>query len=118
VLSPNLIRDVVGTLSTTACLLFLCATTNGPSNPSILREVTDQNGAVVLAAQINNTDLSITRNTKLDDVFRPQFRAEFFDVFNHANSGQPDNVVEVGRLVESLIRGPRPANPVRHDRSV
>ena len=102
-LSPNLIRSVAGTLSTTACLLFLSATTKGRSNTSIIRAVTDQNGAVVPAVQINN--MSITRNTEPGDVFRLQFRAEFFDVFNHANFGRPTTWVVVRPLDESRIRG-------------
>ena len=33
------------------------------------------------------------KNTKLGEKMRMQFRAEFFDLFNHANFGQPGNVV-------------------------
>ncbi|HEX9629392.1 MAG TPA: hypothetical protein VF961_05185, partial [Pyrinomonadaceae bacterium] len=31
----------------------------------------------------------ITKNTKLRESLRVQFRAEFFDIFNHPNFGQP-----------------------------
>ena len=48
---------------------------------------------VVIGPGFNNTDFSIIKNTNLSDSFRMQFRAEFFDVFNHANFGQPGNVV-------------------------
>jgi hypothetical protein len=48
---------------------------------------------VVIGPTFNNTDFSITKNTKFGDTFRLQFRAEFFDIFNHANLGQPGNVV-------------------------
>src|SRR5215831_16250880 len=48
---------------------------------------------VVIGPGFNNTDLSIIKNTKLAENFRVQFRAEFFDLFNHANFGQPGNVV-------------------------
>ena len=48
---------------------------------------------VVIGPTFNNTDFSITKNTKFGDSYRLQFRAEFFDVFNHANFGQPGNVV-------------------------
>lgn len=48
---------------------------------------------VVIGPTFNNTDFSVTKNTKFGDTFRLQFRAEFFDVFNHANLGQPGNVV-------------------------
>ena len=47
---------------------------------------------VVIGPAFNNTDFSITKNTKFGDTVRVQFRAEFFDVFNHANFGQPGNV--------------------------
>jgi hypothetical protein len=48
---------------------------------------------VVIGPTFNNTDFSITKNTKLRDTVRLQFRTEFFDIFNHANFGQPGNVV-------------------------
>lgn len=47
---------------------------------------------VVIGPNFNNTDLSVTKNTTLRDAVRVQFRAEVFDVFNHANFGQPGNV--------------------------
>ena len=48
---------------------------------------------VVIGPAFNNTDFSIVKNTRLGDKLRMQFRAEFFDLFNHANFGQPGNVV-------------------------
>jgi hypothetical protein len=48
---------------------------------------------VVIGPGFRNTDFSIVKNTKANDRIRVQFRAEFFDVFNHANLGQPGNVV-------------------------
>ncbi len=48
---------------------------------------------VVIGPTFNNTDFSIIKNTKFADRYRLQFRTEFFDVFNHANFGQPGNVV-------------------------
>lgn len=47
---------------------------------------------VVIGPAFNNTDFSITKNTKFGDVLWLQFRTEIFDVFNHANFGQPGNV--------------------------
>jgi Carboxypeptidase regulatory-like domain/TonB dependent receptor len=47
---------------------------------------------VIVGPTFNNTDFSIIKNTKFGDAFRLQFRAEFFDLFNHANFGQPGNV--------------------------
>ncbi|MCI0388422.1 MAG: TonB-dependent receptor [Acidobacteria bacterium] len=48
---------------------------------------------VVIGPGFNNTDVSVIKNTKLGERMRVQFRAEFFDLFNHANFGQPGNVV-------------------------
>jgi len=48
---------------------------------------------VVIGPGFNNTDFSVTKNTKLSERLRAQFRVEFFDVFNHANFGRPGNVV-------------------------
>ena len=48
---------------------------------------------VVIGPSFNNTDFSISKDTRLSENFRLQFRAEFFDIFNHANFGQPGNLV-------------------------
>jgi len=48
---------------------------------------------VVIGPGFNNTDFSIIKNTKLGEKLLAQFRAEVFDLFNHANFGQPGNVV-------------------------
>jgi hypothetical protein len=41
----------------------------------------------------NNTDISIIKTTYIGESLRIQFRAEVFDVFNHANFGRPGNTV-------------------------
>jgi hypothetical protein len=48
---------------------------------------------VVIGPGFNNTDLSIIKNTRLSESLRLQFRAELFDLFNHANFGPPGTVV-------------------------
>jgi carboxypeptidase family protein len=48
---------------------------------------------VVIGPTFNNVDLSIIKNTKVAERLHVQFRAEFFDVFNHANFGPPGVVV-------------------------
>jgi hypothetical protein len=48
---------------------------------------------VIVGPTFNNTDFSIAKTTKLDENIRMEFRAEVFDLFNHANFGQPGNVV-------------------------
>jgi hypothetical protein len=59
---------------------------------------------VVIGPGFNNTDFSVIKTTKLGERERLQFRAEFFDVFNHANLGQPGNVVgtpDFGRITRT-----------------
>jgi carboxypeptidase family protein/TonB-dependent receptor-like protein len=48
---------------------------------------------VVIGPRFDNVDFSITKNTKFGERVRAQFRAEFFDLFNHANLGQPGNII-------------------------
>ena len=47
----------------------------------------------ILGPAFNNTDVSVIKNTSIGDRLRVQFRAEVFDVFNHANFGRPGNTV-------------------------
>jgi hypothetical protein len=55
---------------------------------------------VVIGPRFNNTDFSIIKNTKLTETTRVQFRAEFFDIFNHANFGQPGRVAQINRAAD------------------
>jgi len=48
---------------------------------------------VVVGPGFKNTDFSITRNAKLSEKIHMQFRVEIFDLLNHANFGQPGNMV-------------------------
>jgi len=48
---------------------------------------------VIIGPGFQNTDFSIVKNTSFSEKLRAQFRVEFFDLFNHANFGQPRNVV-------------------------
>jgi hypothetical protein len=48
---------------------------------------------VVIGPGFNNVDFSVIKNTKLTEDASLQFRAEVFDVFNHASFGQPGRVV-------------------------
>src|SRR4030095_14304507 len=59
---------------------------------------------VVIGPGFNNTDFSITKSVKLDDRLSLQFRGEVFDLFDHANLGQPGNVVgapDFGRITRT-----------------
>jgi len=48
---------------------------------------------VVIGPGFKNTDFSIMRNAELGEKIRMQFRVEMFDLLNHANLGQPGNMV-------------------------
>jgi len=48
---------------------------------------------VVIGPGFANTDFSILKRTKITESVRVEFRAEAFDIFNHANFGQPGRVV-------------------------
>ena len=51
---------------------------------------------VVIGPGFSNTDLSVLKDTKLSESLRLQFRAEIFDIFNHASFGQPGPIAQVG----------------------
>jgi hypothetical protein len=55
----------------------------------------------------NNTDFSILKNTKITEQLRVQFRAEIFDIFNHANFGQPGRIAQVGSTSFGVITNTR-----------
>ncbi|HEU4836499.1 MAG TPA: TonB-dependent receptor [Pyrinomonadaceae bacterium] len=48
---------------------------------------------VIIGPGFSNTDFSVIKNTRLSEALHMQFRAETFDVFNHANFGTPGTVV-------------------------
>jgi hypothetical protein len=59
---------------------------------------------VVIGPGFNNMDFSITKNITLGERLSSQIRAEFFDLFNHANLGQPGNLVgapDFGRITRT-----------------
>jgi hypothetical protein len=59
---------------------------------------------VVIGPGFNNMDFSLTKNIALGENLSSQIRAEFFDLFNHANLGQPGNVVgapDFGRITRT-----------------
>ena len=47
---------------------------------------------VIIGPGFNNADFSVIKNTGFGERLRVQFRAEVFDLFNHANFGPPGNV--------------------------
>jgi hypothetical protein len=55
----------------------------------------------------SNTDFSVLKNTTIFESIRMQFRAEFFDIFNHANFGQPNAMAVTGPSNFGLITNTR-----------
>jgi hypothetical protein len=59
---------------------------------------------VIIGPSFNNVDFSIVKNTRFNESTNLQFRAEVFDVFNHASFGQPGRVVgsaTFGRIINT-----------------
>jgi hypothetical protein len=62
---------------------------------------------VVIGPRFNNTDFSVIKNTKITESTRLQLRAEFFDLFNHPNFGQPGRVAQPGSTSFGVITSTR-----------
>ncbi len=62
---------------------------------------------VVIGPGFTNVDFSVIKNTKLTERVRFQFRAEMFDLFNHANFGQPGRTAQVGSATFGIITNTR-----------
>jgi len=50
-----------------------------------------------------NVDFSVTKDTKITEAVNVQFRAEFFNIFNHPNFALPDNFVTPGVGPDGVI---------------
>ena len=61
---------------------------------------------VVRGPGIQNVDLSLFKNFKIDEARRIQFRAECFNLFNHANFGLPMNDLESPAFGQILQASP------------
>jgi hypothetical protein len=48
---------------------------------------------VITGPTFNNVDFSVMKTTAISERLNVQFRAEIFDLFNHANFGRPGNTV-------------------------
>src|SRR6202158_191288 len=68
----------------TGCQVF------GPSFPGTCRNLLGNSGRNQLYGPgLINFDLSLSKNTKFTERFNAQFRAEFFNIFNHPNFQAP-----------------------------
>jgi hypothetical protein len=55
----------------------------------------------------HNVDFSVLKNTKITETTRAQFRAEIFDLFNHANFGNPNLTATPGSTTFGVIQSTR-----------
>jgi hypothetical protein len=62
---------------------------------------------VLVGPRFDNVDFSVIKNTNLSETVRVQFRAEFFDIFNHANFGQPGRTAQPGSTTFGVITNTR-----------
>jgi len=61
----------------------------------------------ITGPDFHNTDFSVIKKTKITESLSVQFRAELFDIFNHANFGQPGRVATVGSTTFGVISNTR-----------
>lgn len=62
---------------------------------------------VTIGPGFSNTDFSVLKNTKLSESLGLELRAEIFDIFNHANFGQPGPIAQVGGSSFGVISNTR-----------
>jgi len=62
---------------------------------------------VIIGPGFNNSDVSLIKRTKIGENKLIEFRWEVFDVFNHANLGQPGRTAQVGSNAFGVIMNTR-----------
>ena len=62
---------------------------------------------VLIGPRFNNTDVSLIKRTTFGENKVLEFRWEVFDVFNHANFGQPGRTAQVGSTAFGVITNTR-----------
>jgi outer membrane receptor protein involved in Fe transport len=91
---------------------------NCPSGAAVILPVTAVGGRTIyhfgslgrntiIGPRFNNTDFSVIKRTKLGENKLIEFRAELFDLFNHANFGQPGRIAQVGSTAFGVITNTR-----------
>jgi hypothetical protein len=71
-----------------------CPTSFGPYSRPAFAMFGNLGRDSVLGPGYINTDLSVTKSVALTEQLNLQFRADFFNLFNHVNLGQPDSCVD------------------------
>jgi len=83
-------RHVVLLISIVLMTLDGAVTLRADVTGSILGTVHDRSGAVVAGPGLNNTDFGIAKHTVIKESMAFEIRAEFFNIFNHAQFNNPD----------------------------
>jgi carboxypeptidase family protein len=71
-----------------------CPTSFGPYSRAPFGTFGNLGRDSVLGPGYINTDLSVTKSVSVTEQLKLQFRADFFNLFNHVNLGQPDSCVD------------------------
>jgi hypothetical protein len=61
--------------------------------PNAVLTFGDAGRNILIGPGVHNVDFSLIKNTRLGERLNMQFRAEFFNIFNHPNFGLPSNVL-------------------------
>ncbi len=62
---------------------------------------------MVIGPGFSNTDFSLIKRTRITERLNLQFRAEFFDIFNNTNFGQPGLIAAVGSTAFGVVTNTR-----------
>jgi hypothetical protein len=78
-----------------------------PANTASTYHLGNLGRNVVIGPGFTNVDFSLLKTTKITERFKTQIRAEFFDLFNHPNFGQPGRTAQVGSTSFGVITNTR-----------
>jgi hypothetical protein len=78
-----------------------------PANTASTYHLGNLGRNVVIGPGFTNVDFSLLKTTKITERFKTQVRAEFFDLFNHPNFGQPGRTAQVGSTSFGVITNTR-----------
>jgi hypothetical protein len=61
----------------------------------------------IIGPDFKNLDFSVLKTTRITEYLKLQFRAEFFDILNHANFGQPGRIAQQNSSTFGVIQNTR-----------
>jgi len=78
-----------------------------PVSPSGVFHFGDLGRNVIIGPGFSDTDFSLSKSTRILESYRIEFRADFFDIFNHANFGQPGGTVALNSTTFGVVTNTR-----------